>query len=206
MMTDPKRVLLIGHPLGHSLSPAFQNAAFRSAGIAATYGLADVPPEHLAATIATLRGGDMLGANVTVPYKQAVIPFLDDLSDDARALGAVNTIVNRAGRLHGLNTDVPGFAVDLREHGIDVAGRTVVMLGAGGAARGVAAALIGIGVARLVIVNRTPERAAEIASQYPHLAEVVNAGSTDMRGVLAEASLSSMQRLSDCMATTYRSR
>ncbi|MGI8855551.1 MAG: shikimate dehydrogenase [Thermomicrobiales bacterium] len=172
-MAGPQRAVLIGHPLGHSLSPAFQNAAFRAAGIDAQYGLADVLPEHLAATVASLRSGDMLGANVTVPYKQAVIPFLDDLSNDARDLGAVNTIVNRAGRLYGLNTDVPGFSADLREHTVHIEGETVVMLGAGGAARGVAAALVGMGVARLVIANRTLAHAAAIAARYPGIADAI---------------------------------
>jgi shikimate dehydrogenase len=188
-MTGPTRALLIGHPLGHSLSPAFQNAAFRAAGIEAEYGLADVPPENLASVVASLRADEMLGANVTVPYKQAVIPFLDNLSDEARALGAVNTIVNRSGHLHGLNTDVPGFAADLREHGIDIEGKSVIMLGAGGAARGVAAALVGMGVARLVIANRTPERAAAIAAQYPQLTVATSAESAIMHDALADTAM-----------------
>jgi shikimate dehydrogenase len=188
-MTGPKRAILIGHPLGHSLSPAFQNAAFRAAGVAAEYDLADVLPEHLAATVASLRADDMLGANVTVPYKQAVIPLLNDVSDDARTLGAVNTIVNRAGRLHGVNTDVPGFAADVREHDIHIEGETVIMLGAGGAARGVAAALVGMGVARLAIANRTPERATAIVEQYPRVAVAMNADSAMMHGALADAAM-----------------
>lgn len=189
MRTGPKRALLIGHPLGHSLSPAFQNAAFRAAGFDAEYGLADVLPENLASVVAALHADEMLGANVTVPYKQAVVPLLDDLSDDAHTLGAVNTIVNRSGRLHGLNTDVPGFAADVREHDVHVEGETVVMLGAGGAARGVAAALVGMGVARLVIANRTLERAAAIAEQYPHVAEAVSAESATMPALLVDAAM-----------------
>src|SRR3954451_18810775 len=112
-MIAATRAVLIGHPLGHSLSPAFQNAAFQAADIQATYSLADILPEDLETTVASLRAAAMLGANVTVPYKQAVIPLLDELSEHAEALGAVNTIVNRDGRLFGLNTDVPGFAADL---------------------------------------------------------------------------------------------
>jgi shikimate dehydrogenase len=184
-----KHVVLIGHPLGHSLSPAFQNAAFRAAGIDATYGLADVPPEDLEATVASLRTAAMLGANVTVPYKQDVIPYLDELSDDARHLGAVNTIVNRAGRLFGLNTDVPGFAADLREHDIDVRGKTVVLLGAGGAARGVAAALAGMGIGRLVIANRTLARAEAIAAQYAEIARVTGIDGSAFQESLADAAL-----------------
>lgn len=186
-MTGPRRAILIGHPLGHSLSPAFQNAAFRAAGIDANYALADVMPEDLAVTVASLRAADTLGANVTVPYKREVLTLLDDLSDDARALGAVNTIVNRAGRLHGLNTDVPGIAADLREQGVDVRGKGVVMLGAGGAARGSAAALVGIGVARLVIANRTVEHAAVIAERYPGIAEPASLDGNALWERLADA-------------------
>jgi shikimate dehydrogenase len=162
-----RRVFLLGHPLGHSRSPAFQNAAFRAAGIDATYALADILPEEIPEAVAGLRAEDVYGANVTVPYKQAVIPYLDELNADARALGAVNTIVNRGGKLYGMNTDVPGFAADLSAHGVSVAGNTVVVLGAGGAARGVVAALIGMDAGRIVIANRTLARAETIAANYP---------------------------------------
>lgn len=188
-MIATRRALLIGHPLGHSLSPAFQNAAFRAAGIKATYSLADVLPDDLHATVANLRAATVLGANVTVPYKQDVTPFLDELSDDARTLGAVNTIVNRGGRLFGLNTDVPGFAADLRAHGIDVRERTVVMLGAGGAARAVAAALAGMGMGRLVIANRTFARAEAIATQYAGMASAMGTEGTTFQATLANAVL-----------------
>jgi shikimate dehydrogenase len=162
-----RRVFLLGHPLGHSRSPAFQNAAFRAAGIDAVYALADILPEEISATVAGLRAADVYGANVTVPYKQAVIPYLDELDDNARTLGAVNTIVNRGGKLFGMNTDVPGFAADLRGHDVEVAGKTVVVLGAGGAARGIIAALVGMGTERIVIANRTFARAEAIAADYP---------------------------------------
>ena len=188
-MAATKRALLIGHPLGHSLSPAFHNAAFRAAGIDATYRLADVPPENLAVTVAALRAADVYGANVTVPYKQDVLPFLDALSDEARALGAVNTIVNGDGKLTGLNTDVPGFAADMRAQGIIVAGQQVVLLGAGGAARAVAAALLGMGVGRLVIANRTPERATAIQRQYPAIATATGIADRDLAAALSDTAL-----------------
>lgn len=188
-MAATKRALLIGHPLGHSLSPAFHNAAFRAAGIDATYRLADVLPGDLAATVAALRAADVYGANVTVPYKQDVLPFLDALSDEARALGAVNTIVNDDGRLMGLNTDVPGFAADMCAQDIAVAGQPIVLLGAGGAARAVAAALVGMGVGRLVIANRTPERVAAIQRQYPAIATATGIAERDLRATLPNTAL-----------------
>ncbi len=184
-----RRVVLIGGSIPYSLSPAFHNAAFRAAGIDATYRLADVLPENLAATVAALRAADVYGANVTVPYKQDVLPFLDALSDEARALGAVNTIVNGDGKLTGLNTDVPGFAADMRAQGIIVAGQQVVLLGAGGAARAVAAALLGMGVGRLVIANRTPERATAIQRQYPAIATATGIADRDLAAALSDTAL-----------------
>jgi len=188
-MAGAKRAFLIGHPLGHSLSPAFHNAAFRAAGIDATYSLADVLPEDLAATVAALRARDIVGANVTVPYKPAAVPFLDALSDEARALGAVNTIVNHTGRLTGLNTDVPGFVADMREQGIVVKDRHVVMLGAGGAARGVAAALASMGVGRLVIANRTPAHASAIQRRYPDITTATGLARGDLMPILPATAL-----------------
>ncbi|MDQ2783646.1 MAG: shikimate dehydrogenase [Chloroflexota bacterium] len=188
-MPVPKRALLIGHPLGHSLSPAFHTAAFRAAGIDATYRLADVLPENLAATVAALRAADVYGANVTVPYKQDVLPFLDALSDEATTLGAVNTIVNDNGRLTGLNTDGPGFAADIRAQGIVVTGRPVVLLGAGGAARAVAAALVGMAVGRLMIANRTPERASAIQRQYPAIATATGITDHELTDILPDVAL-----------------
>lgn len=188
-MMAPKQALLIGHPLGHSLSPAFHNAAFRAAGIDATYRLTDVLPDDLAATVAALRAADVYGANITVPYKQDVLPFLDTLSDEAAALGAVNTIVNDDGRLTGLNTDVPGFAADMRSQGIVVAGQQVVLLGAGGAARAVAAALASMSVGRFVIANRRPERASAIQRQYPAIATATGIANHDLTDILPNTAL-----------------
>ncbi len=162
-----RRAALIGTPITHSLSPAFQNAAFRAAGIAARYDLADISADHLTETVAQVRGAEWLGANVTVPYKEAVVPLLDEISDDARTVGAVNTIIARAGRLTGANTDIPGFAADLRAHAIPVQDATVLLLGAGGSARAVAQALWQMGAAKLVIANRTVARAEAIIAHYP---------------------------------------
>lgn len=157
------RTVLLGHPLGHSISPAMQGAAFDHLGLAATYTLRDVPPESLAEAVATLRGPEFLGANVTVPYKEAVMPHLDEIVPLAERVGAVNTIVKSGGVLRGENTDVGGFLWPLRAGGADFATWRAVILGAGGAARAVAVALLEAGVAGLTIANRTPERARRLA-------------------------------------------
>lgn len=156
---------IIGYSLGHSISPAFQQAAFDYYGMDARYLVWETPADGMAQRIQSLRVFHVLGANVTVPYKEAVCSSLDTLSEAAQCTGAVNTIVNRKGVLEGYNTDVPGFLQALREDGrLDPRGKRVLLLGAGGAARAVAYALSGAGIASLTIANRTVERAEELIS------------------------------------------
>ncbi|NBC96585.1 MAG: shikimate dehydrogenase [Deinococcus-Thermus bacterium] len=140
------------------------DAAFAALGVDARYEAWDVPPSELAGTVARLREPDVLGANVTVPHKRAVMELLDRLAPEARAIGAVNVIAKTAAGLEGSNSDAEGFLRSLREAGVDPAGRHVRLLGAGGAARAVGWAFLRAGVARLEIVNRTHARAEELAA------------------------------------------
>ncbi len=156
------RLGVIGHPVGHSVSPTFQQAALDAIGFDARYEAWDVQADDLAATIATLRDADALGANVTIPYKEAAARHVDRLHETARSVGAVNTIVNSDGSLEGYNTDVSGFQTALREAGIEPRGAHALLWGAGGSARAVAWALIGRGVRAITIVNRTPARAGRL--------------------------------------------
>jgi shikimate dehydrogenase len=154
-----KRAGVIGHPLRHSISPALFKAAFDAAGIDATYEAWDTPPDTLEGRVNSLRGGDYLGANVTVPHKTEVIPFLDERDDVAAKAGAVNTIVHRQGKLTGHNTDVAGFARSLREDAaFDATGKSTMVLGSGGAARAVALALIDAGASVIYCVARQPRK------------------------------------------------
>src|SRR5512140_2748221 len=105
---------IIGHPVAHSLSPAFQSAAFEHCGLHTSYELWDTQASGLDARVASLRSPDVLGANVTIPHKESVFPLLDELGGQSARVGAVNTIVNREGRLFGFNTDGPGFVAALR--------------------------------------------------------------------------------------------
>ncbi len=158
---------IVGYPLGHSISPVFQQAAFDYYGMDARYLAWETPPDGLAQRIQSLRDTNILGANVTVPHKEAVSSSLDSLSQAASRTGAVNTIVNRPDKsgLEGHNTDVPGFLRALREDGgFDPRGKRALLLGAGGAARAVAYALSGAGVASLTIANRTVQRAQRLAN------------------------------------------
>ncbi|MGN6359118.1 MAG: shikimate dehydrogenase [Thermomicrobiales bacterium] len=158
------RVWLLGHPLGHSISPPMQNAGFRALGIAATYSLNDVLPEDLADAVAALRQPDFYGANVTMPHKEAARALVDEVSRLAERVGSVNTIVNRDGVLYGDNTDVEGFLWPLRTGGAALDRWRVTVLGAGGAARAVAIALLEAGVPGITLVNRTPARAVALAA------------------------------------------
>ncbi len=198
---------IIGHPVAHSLSPAFQGAAFAHCGLDVSYERWDTPAEALRGRVVSLSDQKYLGANVTIPHKEAVIPMLDELGGLSARVGAVNTIVNRGGRLFGFNTDGPGFVSSLQnEAAFEPQGRSFVLLGAGGAARGIAFALAAAGAARIDIANRTAERAARLATDVapstsapvqpvpwsPVLAPydcIINCTSLGMHGGGAEAEL-----------------
>jgi shikimate dehydrogenase len=159
-----QQVGLIGRPIRHSLSPQMHNAAFAALGIAARYELWEIDEDKLPELTSRLRSDAFLGANVTIPYKERVLPLLDALTPLAQRVGAVNTIIRRDRQLIGDNTDVEGFTQALREAGWSADRRSVVVLGAGGAARAVVVALVNLGVARITLVNRHIERAHELAT------------------------------------------
>lgn len=163
---------LIGYPLGHSISPAFQQAALDHYGLDLRYERWETHPDDVPAFVQSLRNGDRLGSNVTVPHKQAVLPLLDALDDTAKAIGAVNTIVRGSdGRLTGYNTDCTGFVRALREQGgLNPAGANVLLLGAGGAARAVVYSLLKAEVATLGVMNRSVARAEQVVADFGRLA------------------------------------
>jgi shikimate dehydrogenase len=138
------KTFLIGWPIAHSVSPAMHNAAFQALGIAGEYSLLPVERmEDLARTLAGLQAfPDWAGANVTVPWKEKVIPHLASLSGAATTLRAVNTIVREAGRLIGHNTDLPGFLADLKRNGMEFENKPALVIGSGGAARAVVLGLV----------------------------------------------------------------
>ncbi|MBV8690585.1 MAG: shikimate dehydrogenase [Chloroflexi bacterium] len=174
---------LLGEPVAHSLSPALHNAAFAALDIDAHYEARLVAYDELPDVVQQLRAGDCLGANVTAPHKQAVVALVDQVGDEVRALGVLNTIVNVDGRLLAGNTDAEGLARWMRLSQIDPAGHPAVVIGAGGAARSTVWALADLGATAVVVLNRTVERAqALITSLRPHLTSV-----DLMWGGLAEA-------------------
>jgi len=159
---------VIGDPIRHSKSPVMLNRAFRETGINGAYAAYHVVPERLEQAIAGVRGLGFRGLNVTIPHKVEVMKYLDEISEGARAAGAVNTIVNENGRLIGYNTDGIGYVRSLKEEAEpDLSGKTIVVLGAGGAARGILWALAQEGPAAVFVANRTEARAAELAASFP---------------------------------------
>ncbi len=185
------RVGLIGDPVAHSLSPAMHNAAFAVLGIDAAYELWQTPASDLPSRLDGLRQDGTLGANVTVPHKQAVLGLCDDVSTAARQIGAVNTIVVRDGRLHGDNTDAYGFMRALDGSPQATGGGSALILGAGGAARAVAVALSTAGIDTISITNRTPGRATNLVSALHEtgLVGIQNVAWNDLPAALPHATL-----------------
>lgn len=159
-----KRFAVIGHPVAHSLSPRIHAAFGRQVGIALEYTAMDAPPELFDAILAEFAAEGGVGANVTLPHKGRAAAACKSLSERARRAGAVNTLIRTATGWEGDNTDGVGLVRDLTErHGLDLRARRTLLIGAGGAARGVAPALLDAGIGDLYIVNRTPERADALA-------------------------------------------
>lgn len=165
-LTGATKVLgIIGHPVRHSLSPLMQNAALQASGLDYMYVPFEVTSENLGVAIAGLKALGVAGFNVTIPHKTAIMSYLDDLDDTAVAAGAVNTVKNDAGRLIGYNTDGDGLVRSLAEDlDFDPRNSSIAVIGAGGAARGAIAALSRVGAKRIIIVNRTQDRAIELVS------------------------------------------
>ena len=155
---------IFGHPVEHSFSPLMHNTAFQHLNLNYCYVPFPVHPDRLGEAVTAIRALGLRGVNVTIPHKQGVIPYLDELSPEARIIGAVNTIVNQEGCLKGYNTDGQGFVRSLKEDGgTEPRDKTVILLGAGGSARGVGVQLALAGVKKVYLVSRTPEKGEEIA-------------------------------------------
>jgi len=166
-----KRIVLLGHPVKQSLSPAFQQAAFDHVGLPVRYEVMDVPPKELAAAVAALRAdADVIGANVTIPHKETIGALLDSVTEEC-----ANTITRAGSRLVGRNTDVAGLrgSLDALLDGRRMP-RAALILGAGGAARAAVAALVGAAVGQISITNRHLRRAEQVVAaaqkSWPHLA------------------------------------
>ncbi len=165
---EQKYIGIIGHRLSHTLSPIMHTAALKHLNVDFSYGVMDVRLRRmLPGLLVSLRALNFRGANVTIPYKQAVMPLIDEISEEAKVIGAVNTIVNDAGRLVGYNTDADGVHLSLASYAAEIKNNPVVIFGAGGAARATVYAVAKFfAPKRITIVNRTPTTAKAIADEF----------------------------------------
>ena len=166
-----KQLFVIGDPVAHSLSPLLHQAMIDQTGAAYRYDVRTVRPEELPAFVRWAKDGGCAGFNVTMPHKEAILPLLDEVDATAASCGAVNTVCIREGRAIGHNTDGTGFLDSLAEQGFYPQGRTVLLLGAGGAAKAVGHALAAAGAGRIIVCARRLERAAALAAQLPGCGE-----------------------------------
>ncbi len=172
-MSSPIKVFgIFGDPIGHSLSPIIHNAAFLSSNLPYHYVSFQVPKERLKEAVAAISALGIGGINVTIPHKEAIIPFLSGFSDQAKKMGAVNTVEVLDNQLIGHNTDGLGFLKSLSEANVDPSGLRVILLGAGGAARGVAVSLLNAHISELCILARSTERRKmlkdDLSSLFPN--------------------------------------
>ena len=189
-----KILAIIGHPVRHSLSPAMHNTALQACGLNYVYVPFDVAPEGLGAAVAGLKALGVAGFNVTIPHKTLIMQYLDGLDASADAARAVNTVNNDGGRLVGYNTDGDGLIRSIaNEFEFDVRGATIALIGAGGAARGAIAALCRAGTGKIIIANRTHEKASLLASEmalrFPGSELSVVSGFKELEGCLADSDL-----------------
>lgn len=164
-----KQLCVIGDPVLHSKSPLIQNTMIRALGLDYEYVCQPVKREELSSWLDRVRVEDWAGFNATMPHKEALVPYMDELDEDAKLYGAVNTVCHRNGKLYGFNTDGGGFARALAMANIPIKGTRFVLLGAGGAAKAVTLKLVQQGAEKVVICNRTIEKAAALASHAPEI-------------------------------------
>lgn len=172
---------VFGDPIHHSRSPIMLNRAFRESGLNAAYGAFHVKPDMLQNALQGVRGMQFGGVNVTIPHKVETMKWMDELDETAEAIGAVNTVVNKEGRLIGYNTDGIGYTRSLKEEvGQSIEGQHVAVIGAGGAARGVVYALLKEKAECVYILNRTVESAKNLATSMARFGNVVGMGLKEM--------------------------
>lgn len=183
---------IFGNPLTHSLSPAMQESAFSKCGIQARYLVLPMDQVKFRRTLSRLKDFQLKGFNITIPYKEKVMPFLDEVSEEARRVGAVNTVYRRGHRWAGTNTDVYGFLESLRrDGGFKVRGKRAVVFGAGGAARAAVYGLASAGALEVAVFNRDAERALRLTNDFRRLFPSVCFSSGDLHGESAEAAVRS---------------
>jgi len=170
-----KKYLVIGNPIDHSLSPKLHNFWFKKNNIKAIYEKKQIDEDEIEEIIAELKKEKINGINVTVPFKRSVIPFIDELSSEAKKTQSVNTIYKKNNKILGHNTDISGFELAIRKKGYILNGKTIFILGAGGVVPSIILSLIKMKVGRIILANRTKKKAEDLKLIFPQL-ELVNWG------------------------------
>ncbi len=218
-MSSPDRYAVIGHPVQHSRSPFIHAQFAAQTGQSVAYTTIDATPEQFAAVAHEFFASGGKGLNVTIPHKEAAARLADELTPRAQRAGAVNLLTMRAGRLLGDNADGAGLVRDLANHQVEIGGRRILLLGAGGAARGVIAPLLELGPTELTIVNRNVDRARELVQRFADLGAVratgyeqldgpaydliINATATSLAGTLPPLPVAIVNERSDCYDLAY---
>ncbi|MCF6092906.1 shikimate dehydrogenase [Microaerobacter geothermalis] len=181
---------VLGFPVRHSLSPQMHNKAFQSLQLNFRYGSFSVEPSKLSDAVRGIRGLGFRGVNVTIPHKVAILPYLDEIDQEASLIGAVNTVVNENGRLIGYNTDGRGYVQSLKEEtGIEITGKKILILGAGGAARAISVSLALEGAEQLWIANRTPEKGKQLAQSLQSLSKADDISWAEIPSVIQQVAV-----------------
>ncbi len=185
-----KKCFLIGHPLGHSISPAMHNAGYKHLELDFKYSLKDIPPSKLKALSKNLKVENVAGFNVTIPHKEAIMPYLDEITELAERIGAVNTVKNENGKLIGYNTDGSGFIDSIREDGqCEPNGKNVVLLGAGGAGRAIGLSLCDTGVDSLIIHDPIASKLDDLVTYLTDMFDIKIKKSEDLQEEIDNADL-----------------
>lgn len=181
---------VIGDPIRHSKSPIMMNRAFRETGINGVYTAFHVTSDRIGDFAAGVRAMGIRGVNVTIPHKLDIMSVLDEIDASAQAIGAVNTIVNDAGRLIGYNTDGIGYVRSLKEEAErELAGKRIVVIGAGGAARGIIYALASENPARITVANRSVDRAKELADSLQNKVDIEAISNDELQTACEQADI-----------------
>ena len=170
-----KKYLVIGNPIKHSLSPKLHNYWFKKNNINAVYEKKQIEEQNIKEIISEMRNGKIDGINITVPFKQLIIPFVDELSSEAEESQSVNTIFKENNKVLGHNTDISGFELAIRKKGYNIKDKKVFILGAGGVVPSIILALRKMGAAKIILSNRTESKAEKIKKTFSDL-EIVNWG------------------------------
>ena len=181
-----KKYLVIGNPIEHSLSPKLHNYWFNKNNIDAVYDKKQINEVDIKEIISEVRNGKIDGINVTVPFKKSVIPFIDELSFEAKESQSVNTIYKENNKVLGHNTDISGFELAMRGKSYDIKGKKIFILGAGGVVPSIILALKKMGADKIILSNRTKKKAEQLKKNFPEL-EIVDWGETPEFNIIINA-------------------